>query len=178
MPRATGRPEGSGVSTAEVGERLKARALALPRPWRVPAGVTSARLVRVAGDRVLASGHVPLGDDGEPVGPAGVVGADLDLAAAQQAALRAALGLLAGIDVALGDLSRIRGWCLLRGMVRAAPGFTDFPAVFNPVSQLLVGLFGEEIGARSRVAVGVAGLPWNMPAEIEAQLVRVPQAGR
>jgi enamine deaminase RidA (YjgF/YER057c/UK114 family) len=177
MPLATGLAEGSGVSTAEAGERLKARAPALPRSWRVPAGVTSARLIRVAGDQVFASGHVPLGDDGEPVGPPGVVGAHLDLAAVQQAALRAALGLLAGIDVALGDLSRIRGWCL-RGMVRAAPGFTDFPAVFNPVSQLPAGLFGEEIGARSRVAFGVAGLPWNMPVEIEAQLVRVPQAGR
>lgn len=178
MPHVTGLPEGPGVSTAEICARLKARALVLPRPWRVPAKVTSARLIRVVGDHVFVSGHVPLSDDGEPVGPAGVVGTSLDLATVQRSALRAALGMLADIDAALGDLSRIRGWCLLRGMVRAAPGFSDFPAVFNPVSQLLVDLFGEEIGAHSRVAVGVAGLPWNMPVEIEAQLVRVPEAGQ
>lgn len=178
MPRVTSLPEGPGVSTAGVGERLKARALTLPRPWRVPAGVTSAQLIRVVGDQVFVSGHVPLGDDGAPAGPVGVVGADLDLAAAQQAALRAVPGMLAGIDDVLGDLSLVRGWCVLRGMVRAAPGFTEFPAVFNPVSQLLADLFGGEVGARSRVAVGVAGLPWNMPVEIEDQLVHVPEGGR
>ncbi|MER0449865.1 hypothetical protein ABR738_35880 [Streptomyces sp. Edi4] len=42
--------------------------------------------------------------------------------------------------------------------------------MFNPASQLIVDLFGTDIGSHVRVAVGVAGLPWDHPVEIGAEL--------
>ena len=129
-----------------------------------------ATLVRVVGTRVSVSAHVPLGPDGTIAAPAGRVDAEVDLAAAQTAAVRALLAILSSLELALGDLGRIRAWCRLFCMANTSPGFDQFPAVFNPASQLLVDLFGEEVGLHARAAIGVAGLPWNVPVEIEADL--------
>jgi hypothetical protein len=41
-------------------------------------------------------------------------------------------------------------------------------------SQLLLDLFGDEVGEHARVAIGVAGLPWNVPLEIQADLELEP----
>ncbi len=160
------------ANTATVRARLAERGLSLPLPWRLPPDAPiPASLVRVAGGQIFVSGHIPLDDNGTAAGPAGRVGAEVDLPTAQQAAVRALLGILASLDDALGDLGEIAAWCRLTGMVHATGQFADFPAVFNPASQLLLDVFGAEAGAHSRVAVGVAGLPWNMPVEIEAQLL-------
>jgi enamine deaminase RidA (YjgF/YER057c/UK114 family) len=126
--------------------------------------------VRVVDTRVSVSGHVPLDADGSIAGPAGKVGAEVDLVAAQRAAVKALLAIIASLEADLGDLGRIRAWCRLFCMVNSAPGFDAFPAVFNPASQLLRDLFGEGIGLHARAAIGVAGLPWNVPVEIEADL--------
>ena len=88
---------------------------------------------------------------------------------AQDLAVRALLGVLASVQQAVGDMARVTAWGRVCGMVNAAPGFYDFPAVFNPASRLLRDVFGDA-GHHARVAVGVAGLPWNVPVEIEAEL--------
>jgi enamine deaminase RidA (YjgF/YER057c/UK114 family) len=169
----TTHPEGS-VSTALVGKRLAEHGLRLPPAWQVPAGDgrsrISASLVRRVGNRLYLSGHVPTDDAGEVCGPYGKVGDAVDLATAQNAAVRTLLSLLASADRAAGDLRHVKAWCVLRCMANSAPGFTDFPTVFNPASALLVDVFGSEIGGHARVAVGVAGLPWDLPVEIEAEL--------
>ncbi len=54
----------------------------------------------------------------------------------------------------------------LVGFVASAPGFTGQPAVVNGASELLGQVFGEA-GAHARSAVGVAGLPLNVPGEGE-----------
>lgn len=118
------------------------------------------------------SGHVPLKPDGTMADLSGRIGkgADLDLADAQQAAVDCLLSILASLDAELGDLGRIAAWCRLGGMVQAADGFTDLPAVFNPASQLLLDLFGKTVGEHARIAIGMSQLPWNMPVEMEAEL--------
>lgn len=51
--------------------------------------------------------------------------------------------------------------------VGSTPEFYDHPTVANGATQLLVDLYGEEIGAPSRSAVGMIALPGNTPVEIE-----------
>ena len=52
-------------------------------------------------------------------------------------------------------------------MVNSAEDFSDQPKVVNGVSDLLVEVFGELVGRHARSAVGMAGLPWNSPVEVE-----------
>lgn len=152
-----------------VRRRLEAKGLALPRPWQLPEEIPAA-LVKVVDTHAWVSAHVPLTGAGHVAEPLGRVGAEVDMAAAQQAAVRSLLGLVAGVEQALGDLGRIRAWVRLFCMANAAPGFDAFPAVFNPASQLLIDLFGDDVGRHARAAIGVAGLPWNVPVEIQAEL--------
>ncbi|WP_063837059.1 RidA family protein [Phaeacidiphilus oryzae] len=164
---------GPSVTSGEVRERLALHGHRMPAAWQVPQAPGTripASLVRRVGDRLYVSGHIPTSEEGVVTGPYGKVGEELDLLGAQQAAIRTLLSLLASVERAAGDLAAVRAWCSLHCMVNSAPGFTDFPAVFNPASRLLVDVFGEEIGGHARVAVGVAGLPWNLPVEIEAEV--------
>ena len=43
--------------------------------------------------------------------------------------------------------------------------------VLNGMSDLLLEVFGTEIGSHSRSAVGVAGLPMNLSIEIEGEVI-------
>jgi enamine deaminase RidA (YjgF/YER057c/UK114 family) len=55
-------------------------------------------------------------------------------------------------------------------MVNVAPGFVDTPSVINGFSDLILELYGPEIGAHARSAVGMAELPFNTAVEIEAEV--------
>ena len=62
------------------------------------------------------------------------------------------------------------------GMVNSAPDFTRQPNVINGASDLILELYGPEIGAHARCAVGLAALPFNIPVEIEAEVEIGPEA--
>ena len=68
------------------------------------------------------------------------------------------------------DLDRITGWTRVFGMVNSAPDFGQQPAVINGCSDLIIDLFGADVGAHSRSAVGMAALPFGMAVEIEAEV--------
>ena len=150
--------------------RLRELGLVLPEPVKPPPGV---RLpfapVRVVGDRALISGHGPQNPDGTIAGPFGKVGAEVGIEEAYDAARRTVLSVLGSLVRELGDLDRITAWVRVFGMVNSAPGFGSQPAVINGFSDLVLELFGEA-GAHARSAVGMAGLPFNMPVEIEAEV--------
>jgi hypothetical protein len=59
-------------------------------------------------------------------------------------------------------------------MVNSAPGFNRQPAVINWFSDLILDVFGPDVGAHSRSAVGLAELPWDIPVEIEGEVELVP----
>ena len=44
------------------------------------------------------------------------------------------------------------------------------PVVINGFTDLILDVYGPERGSHSRSAVGVAGLPFDMPVEIEAEV--------
>ena len=56
----------------------------------------------------------------------------------------------------------------VQGFVRCGPGFEATPAVIDGCSDLLVAVFGPEIGKHVRAALGAEMLPFGMPVEIEA----------
>ncbi|HEY3080559.1 MAG TPA: RidA family protein [Chloroflexota bacterium] len=96
----------------------------------------------------------------------GQLGTDYTAEEGYDAARDTALQLLSTVRTALGSLDRVRRVVKVLGMVNSAPGFSQQPQVINGCSELLVQLFGEN-GRHARSAVGMAGLPGNIPVEIE-----------
>ena len=97
----------------------------------------------------------------------GKLGKDLTVAQGYQAARQAGLIMLAKVRAALGSLDRVKRIVKVLGMVNTADGFSDQPKVVNGFSDLMVEVFGEEIGKHARSAVGMAGLPGNAAVEVE-----------
>jgi enamine deaminase RidA (YjgF/YER057c/UK114 family) len=56
------------------------------------------------------------------------------------------------------------------GMVNSIPEFNEQHLVINGFSDLIIEVFGKQIGKHSRSAIGVAGLPMNFAIEIEGEL--------
>jgi enamine deaminase RidA (YjgF/YER057c/UK114 family) len=155
----------------DVAGRLEELELVLPPAPAVPPGVEIPfAWVRVHGPRVLLSGHGALGSDGTPQGPFGKVPSEITVEEAQDSARLATLAMLSSLRAALGDLSRVAAWLTVSGFVNADPGFPATTLVMNPCSQLLVDLFGAEVGAHARTAIGVATLPFNLPVVIAAEV--------
>ncbi len=147
--------------------------LTLPPPTVPPPGlVLPFQFVRITtcGGRALISGHGPQTSDGNFAGPFGKVGRELTIEQGSHAARMTALSILGSLHRALGDLDRITAWGRVFGMVNSAPGFHRQPSVINGFSDLILELFGPEIGAHSRSAVGMAELPFNLPVEIEGEV--------
>lgn len=147
----------------------------LPSPPVLPPHVAIPfEWVRVVGERLLVSGHGALDDAGLPAGPFGRVPDVVSLEDAQASARRTALALVAAVRRTIGSLDRIAGWLSVSGYVQAQPGFTQTTAVLNPVSELLLDLFGPEVGAHARTAIGVVALPLDLPVVVAAEAVLHP----
>ncbi len=156
---------------SKIEARLDSLGLVLPQAIRVPAGIVLPfPFVNIRGDRALISGHGPQEPDGSLAGPFGQVGADVSVDDAHALARKTALSILGSLKRALGDLDRITAWQRAFGMVNSAPGFDRHPAVINGFSELILEVFGPEIGRHARSAVGMAGLPFNIAVEIEAEV--------
>ncbi len=151
--------------------KLEALGLTLPEPLKAPAGM---RLpfapVRIHGNRAYISGHGPQLPDGTMAGPFGKVGADLTVEEGYQAARLVALAILGSLKRELGDLDRVTAWLRVFGMVNSAPDFRQQPSVINGFSDLILELYGSEVGQHARSAVGMAGLPMGIPVEVEAEV--------
>ena len=154
-----------------VEKRIEELGLELPGPLQVPPGlVVPFEWVRVRGNRAFVSGHGPLAADGTPAGPFGKVPSEVSLEDAQQSARLTALGMLASLRTALGDLDRITAWLMISGFVNADPGYAQTTLVLNPVSEIVLDVFGAEVGAHARTAIGVSTVPLNMPLVVAAEL--------
>jgi enamine deaminase RidA (YjgF/YER057c/UK114 family) len=142
-------------------EKLVELGLELPAV-ATPAGVYVPAVV--AGEFVFTSGQLPFVDGALPA--TGLVGADLDVAAAASLARIAVLNALAAAADAVGGIDNIVRVVKLLVFVASAPTFTDQPLVANGASDALVEIFGDA-GRHARSAVGVPVLPRNTPVEIE-----------
>ena len=152
-------------------DRLTELGLRLPPEVKLPEGVVLPfAFVNIRGDRAIISGHGPQDEDGQLVGPFGQVGSDVSVDDAIEAARLTGLSVLGSLQRSLGSLDRVTGWVKVLGMVNSAPGFTDQPTVINGFSNLIVDVFGPEVGRHARSAVGMAALPWSIPVEVEAEV--------
>lgn len=156
---------------AKIEAELLARGLTLPPPPQLPPGIVLPfPFVRIVGNRALISGHGPQNPDGSFAEPLGKLGREVSVEQGYIAARLVALAILGSLKRALGDLDRIAAWSRVFGMVNSAPGFNQQPKVINGFSDLILELYGPEVGAHSRSAVGLAELPFNIPVEIEAEV--------
>ncbi|MGA7669279.1 MAG: RidA family protein [Nitrolancea sp.] len=151
--------------------KLNELGLVLPEAAKVPPSVQLPfPWIRVHGNRLFVSGHGPQLLDGTIAGPFGKVGAEVTEEQAYQSAKLVGLAILGSIKREIGDLDRVTAWLRVFGMVNSAPGFNRQPAVINGFSELILQLWGAESGQHARSAVGMAGLPFDIPVEIEAEV--------
>ena len=122
--------------------------------------------VIIHGGLAYVSGQLPR--RGEDLLYAGKVGADVDLAAAQEAAALCADLCLAAVNHATGGEDRIVQVLQIVGYVASAPGFTQQSQVMNGASDLMVEVFGDR-GRHARSTVGVSALPADAAVEVEGQ---------
>ena len=153
-------------------DRLKDLGLQLPPPTKLPAGLhLPFTFINVRGERALISGHPKNADDGAIAGPYGVVGTDLTTERGYAEAREVALAVLANLKAEIGELSRVTGWVRVFGMVTSAPGYSEQHLVVNGFSDLIIDVFGPDVGRHARSAIGVAGLPLGFAMEIEGEVV-------
>ena len=140
--------------------RLAAAGYQLPPPPEpVATYVTSVR----AGNLLFLSGH---GECGEKY-TRGKLGRDLTVEQGRQSAEKVGLCMLATIKAAVGELSKVKRFVRILGMVNATEDFTQHPQVVNGFSDLMVVAFGDG-GRGARSAVGMQSLPSDIAVEIEA----------
>lgn len=151
--------------------RLSDLGIVLPEPLLLPPGlVLPFPWVRVVGTRAVFSGHGPTNPDGSIAQPLGKVGREVSLEQAVQASRLTGLAILGSLQRELGSLDRIAAWTRVFGMVNSAPGFANQPAVINGFTDLVVEVFGPDVGLHARSAVGMAELPFGIPVEIEGEV--------
>ena len=150
--------------------KLESLGLVLPEPMQVPQGLRVPFVwVRLRGNRAYISGHIALNPDGSVAEPLGKVGAEVSAEEGYLSARRVALARLASLKRALGDLDRITAWLRVFAMVNAAPGFNQTPLVTNGYSDLILELYGPEVGRHARSSIGML-IPLNAPVNYEAEV--------
>jgi enamine deaminase RidA (YjgF/YER057c/UK114 family) len=144
-----------------VNDRLQALGITLP-PVAVPAAAY-VPFVR-SGHLVFVSGHIAK-KDGQPwVGQLGLTMATEEGRAAARAV---AVDLMGTLQAAAGDLVRVKRIVKVLSLVNSTPAYTEHHLVTNGCSELMVEVFGAEVGAHARSAFGVAQLPMGACVEIE-----------
>ena len=146
---------------SQVEDRLKNLGMVLPE---VPVPLAAYVPAKKIGQVIFTAGQLPL-FKGELICK-GLLGQDVDVEQAYQAARICTLNALAAIKGVVKDLDQIVQVVRVVGYVASTSTFTQQPVIVNGASELLLEIFGE-VGKHARSAVGVASLPLNASVEIE-----------
>jgi enamine deaminase RidA (YjgF/YER057c/UK114 family) len=150
---------------SKTAKRLKEMGVVLPKPAAPVANYVG--FVR-AGPLLFVSGQLPLGEDGKIAERCqGKLSAGSEIDAARDAARLCAINVLAQAHMALGDLDKVKQVVRLGGFFNVESSFDGLPQAMNGASNLIAELFGDQ-GRHARTTVGVAHLPLNALAEVEA----------
>ncbi len=141
--------------------RLQALGITLP-PVAVPAA-SYVPFVRT-GSLVFLSGHIAK-RDGKPW--VGQLGLTMTTDEGRAAARAVAIDLLGTLQAAAGGLEHVARIVKVMSLVNSTPTFTEQHLVTNGCSELLVEVFGAEVGSHARSAFGVAQIPLGACVEIE-----------
>jgi hypothetical protein len=142
--------------------RLEELGLVLPSPMNPPGNF---KLVNVHDGLAYVAGHPPI--DGSTILVEGIVGRDLTLEQAYEAARLTGLSIIASLKHELGDLDRVTRWLRAVGYVQTAPDFHDNAKVVNGFSDLIVEIWGEA-GRHARSGPGQGPSPLNVPVIVDA----------
>ena len=155
---------------ARIESKLAEMGLVLPQPLQMPPDIRMPfAWARVRGNRAFISGHIPQNPDGTVAQPLGKVGAEVSPEQGYHAARLVALAHLGSLKRALGDLDRITAWLRVFAMVNVAPGFNETPRVTNGYSDLILELYGHDVGMHARSSIGMM-IPLNAPVNCEAEV--------
>lgn len=135
--------------------RLRELGIVIPRPGERG---RIAKAVRT-GNLVFSSGNVSPQQ--------GKIGADLTAEQGYEAARGAILATLGNLYEVIDSLDSISRIVKITGFVNCGEGFWDTPAVMHGATDLLVEVFGPDVGYHARSAIGVYQLPLNSAVEIE-----------
>src|SRR5918912_1469409 len=150
--------------------KLNSLGLKIPQPLKVPPNIkTPSAWIRLRGNKAYISGHGPQNPDGSIAGPFGKVGTnDVSIEQAYESAKLAGLSILGNIKRELGSLDKVAAWLQVRVMINTVEGFTKTADVADGFSDLVLTLYGQEVGMHARSAIGVQALPVNLPVIVDA----------
>lgn len=120
-------------------------------------GIKTGNLIFISGNAARVNGELKY---------TGIVGKDVTLEQAQEAAKICFINCLAAVKKMEGSLDVIAKIVNIKGYVASVPNFFSQPKVMDEVSKLANEIFGAS-GCHSRVAIGAVSLPGNTPVEIE-----------
>jgi len=144
-------------------QRLRELGIVVPAPpvaiGNFVPGVAHAGILYVSG----TYGTVKDAGGADVIPKPGKVGGNLSIEDGYESARYMALNHLALARAVLGDLDRLLRPIRMVGYVNAAPGFKNAPAVLNGASDLLIEIFGPELGTHARMALYQPDLPRDAP---------------
>jgi enamine deaminase RidA (YjgF/YER057c/UK114 family) len=157
---------------SQTGKRLENLGIVLPKP--APPVANYAPFVTTGGSGngapmlLWISGQLPLGADGKLAERhTGKLGPESRVEPAKEAARLAAINVLAQAQAAVGDFDVIIRVVRLGGFFNVAGQPDPLPQAMNGASDLMAETFAER-GRHARTTVGVAHLPMNALAQVEA----------
>ena len=152
-----------GMHIKTVEEKLEELGYVLP-PCPAKGGVYTPCKVFQNGQLAYVSGCGPsIGD----INYKGKLGREVSFEDGREAARNCILNVLAVLKSRIGSLDKVKSCVKMLVFVASDNDFYDQPKVANAATELLVEIFGEEIGCPSRSAIGVNVLPGNIAVEIE-----------
>ncbi|MGI9423829.1 MAG: RidA family protein [Hyphomicrobiaceae bacterium] len=110
----------------------------------------------IVGNVLFLSGQVPI-KDGKILHP-GRVGGAVTAEEGYAAGRLTGLNMIATMKDALGDLDRVKGMIRCLCFVACEPGFTDVHKVSTGCSDILIEVFGDEVGRAGRATIGIQSL--------------------
>ncbi len=146
---------------SKIEDKLKSLGLELPA---IPKPLAAYIPAKQSGKLVFTAGQLPM-VNGDLISK-GLLGKDVEIEEANNAARICTLNALAAIKGVIGDLDKIKQVVRVVGYVASLPTFTQQPAVVNGASELLLEIF-DDAGKHARSAVGMAVLPLNASVELE-----------
>lgn len=151
------------IGLTSIDERLQEIGLELPQ---AQAPISDHASVVISHGLAFLAGHGPMDANRNPI-VTGAVGLAVTEEEAKQAARLAALNAVASLRSVCGSLDRVEQVVRLTGYVLSEPGFSRQPWVVDGASEVLVEIFGPELGRHARTSVGVASSALNMSVTVD-----------
>jgi enamine deaminase RidA (YjgF/YER057c/UK114 family) len=148
-----------------VEKRIESLGITLP-----PAAAPRANyniVCQASGNMLYVSGHLPFQSDGTLMTGA-IDGVERDVKYGYTAARWAGLNIVSTLKEQLGDLDKIEKVVKVFGIVQSTNDFKSQHLVMDGCSDVIMEIFGEDVGYHARSAIGTSTLPLDITVEVEA----------